>query len=465
MLSSWVMFLRGALSVGLMIVVALAPLPLGSNRDWGWSPLAAVTGALLILQATSATHSSARDFAFFKELLVPAVLVGAVIAWILMQAMGWTPGSWGNPIREASRASLTPDFSISVALEREQALISLLRLLMYVGVFVVAADVCAATRTARKVFAVIVCSAVTYTLYAMIAGVVNQTTVATGISLIVPGDRQFTGPFVNRNNYATYAAIAALTAVAMATRTLGSTRGTVDAESTAQQWRRWLKAFSGRTSLWLAAAAILVVGVLLTGSRGGWACLTLGMMTMMTLLARGRRWQIAAGTLAALLVIAVAMPGGRMLLARLAELAETGEGEMGRQYLFDMTLHAIQLRPLLGWGANSFGSLYTLIQPEPSNLYYDKVHNTYLELAFDLGIPAAGALMIAVGWIAMRCLRGIRERRRDVELCVLGFCASVVVGLDALVDFSLQIPGVTVVYAALLGAAWAQSWGSRRGAT
>jgi hypothetical protein len=40
----------------------------------------------------------------------------------------------------------------------------------------------------------------------------------------------------------------------------------------------------------------------------------------------------------------------------------------------------------------------------------------------------------------------------------IGFAASVVVGIHAAVEFSLQVPAVAVVYAALLGLGVAQSW-------
>jgi O-antigen ligase len=117
---------------------------------------------------------------------------------------------------------------------------------------------------------------------------------------------------------------------------------------------------------------------------------------------------------------------------------------------------------MLGWGMNSFRSLYSVFQTTALSSPFDKAHTTYLELAFDLGVPVATALVLAVVWIAVRCLSGLSERRQERELTGLGVGASVTVGIHALFDFSLQIPGVTIVFAALLGAAWAQSWSSRR---
>jgi hypothetical protein len=39
--------------------------------------------------------------------------------------------------------------------------------------------------------------------------------------------------------------------------------------------------------------------------------------------------------------------------------------------------------------------------------------------------------------------------------------ATLIVGCHALVDFSIQLQGIALLYAALLGAGYAQSWTSR----
>jgi O-antigen ligase len=104
-----------------------------------------------------------------------------------------------------------------------------------------------------------------------------------------------------------------------------------------------------------------------------------------------------------------------------------------------------------------------VFQPVSLTLLFDKAHNTYLELALDLGIPVAVALVLAVAVVAARCAKGFAIRSRDRELPMLGVAATILVGLHALADFSLQIPGMACTYFTLLGLAWNQSWGSRSG--
>ena len=454
-------FLRRLTFFGLVSIAALAPMPFGSNRDWSWSPLAAVVGVLILTQALSRMLSKNGGFASFRGLRMPALLVTAVVAWGLAQAFGWTPPSWENPIRLASLPYLLPSTNHSVALDREQALIGLMRLLTYVSVFILAADLSADPRNARQLIGGVVCSAVFYTLYSTMADVANRMTVATGFTVPTPVDSVFSGPFINRNNYATYAAVAALAALALAIGKIRVGVPSVAVEIAAERWRRRLGALSGGGGLWLLAAAILIMGALLSGSRAGWASLAIGLLFMVALPASGlSRWTVGAATLLGLAALVLLLPAGGMLLRRAATLIEYGD--QGREYLFSLTTDAISLRPLLGWGMNSFQGLFSVFQPAALSATFDKAHNTYFELAFDLGVPAAAALVVAVVWVAVRCLLGILERRRDRELTALGFCASITVGVHALFDFSLQIPAISIVFATLLGAAWAQSWSSRR---
>ena len=80
----------------------------------------------------------------------------------------------------------------------------------------------------------------------------------------------------------------------------------------------------------------------------------------------------------------------------------------------------------------------------------------------ELGIPAALMLFAAIGLLVWRCLIGGIQRYRDSHIPYIAFAASVLVALHATADFSLQIPGLTIVYAALLGIGVAQSWSSQR---
>jgi O-antigen ligase len=92
---------------------------------------------------------------------------------------------------------------------------------------------------------------------------------------------------------------------------------------------------------------------------------------------------------------------------------------------------------------------------------WDRAHNTYLEVLQGLGLIFGTALMAALGLLIFRCLMGAIRRQRNITSAVTGAAAALVVGTHAMVDFSLQIEGVTLTFMALLGAGVAQSESSR----
>jgi len=117
--------------------------------------------------------------------------------------------------------------------------------------------------------------------------------------------------------------------------------------------------------------------------------------------------------------------------------------------------------PALGFGYGTFADSFRLYDQNESGVHYDRAHNTWLENAFELGIPAALALYAAIAGVALTCWRGVRHRHRDWVYPALGVAASLLVGIHALFDFSLQIPAVALLYAFILGIACAQSTSSR----
>jgi O-antigen ligase len=436
--------------------IVLAPVPLGSNRDWSWSPLAAVVGLLLVAATAVAVDRQSRFALLFQRLAVPGVLFVLVLGWAMVQVTGWTPLAWDSPV-SASADLAVPEIRHSVALDREQQFTAVMRLLTYAGVFVLAAFQGSSSRSARSILGSIVLGAVLYTLYAMTADIINRESRFTGISVWIPHEGYFTGTFVNSNNYATYTGVAALTALALG---MGKAFGGGRGESANQRRQRRLAELSGRSGLWFAASLVLAIGVLLSDSRAGCASLGLAFATVVAFSARGR-WRVPLTLATPILLAATALllPRGGDRVDRTAILMAVGDAS--REGLFALTANAISLRPMIGWGMNSFEKLYGVFQPPSLLEYYDKAHNTYLELAFDLGIPAAIALLLAILWIVGRCLKGFLTRGRNRELAGLGFFASVLAGFHALFDFSLQIPAMACTYFAILGVAWAQSWSTR----
>lgn len=126
---------KTAIFSALCIVVALAPLPLGSERPLAWSMLGLAVGALL----AATVFSSFRDLATFqRDLVVPLGLFGVVVVVILLQMTSWTPSSWHNPIWDEASEALGRSLSGAISVDPYLAAVYVLRLLTYAGVFFIA---------------------------------------------------------------------------------------------------------------------------------------------------------------------------------------------------------------------------------------------------------------------------------------------------------------------------------------
>ena len=209
---------------------------------------------------------------------------------------------------------------------------------------------------------------------------------------------------------------------------------------------------------------MLLAAIILSNSRAGLVCSIVGVLTLGLALtlsrvvsSRGARWFTAAVAVVCFLLFAVL---GQSIDQRFTSV---GEATKPRLEVYKITIDAIADAPIVGMGFGSYAQVFQLYRSSHWQLKVParKAHNTYLENAAELGIPAATSLTLSVLALFVICVLGTRRRRRDVVLPAIGVSVSVLLGLHSFVDFSLQIPGIAVSYAFLMGLATAQSFSSR----
>ena len=130
-----------------------------------------------------------------------------------------------------------------------------------------------------------------------------------------------------------------------------------------------------------------------------------------------------------------------------------------------ITVRSILSAPFAGYGYGSFASTFPMFRDSSLDVwhFWDKAHNTYLEVLQGLGLVFGAMLIGSVLVLVVCCLKGAIVRHRDATAQMAAVSASFVVGIHALVDFSLQIQAVTLTYMAVLGAGVAQTIVSRVG--
>jgi O-antigen ligase len=447
-------------------VLLFAAVPMGANRDWAWSPIVVLVGALALWHALGFGiidgHVVRPAERLPLTLLILCFLV--VVAAGIVQISPLVPLSWRAELYARAASVLGHPVEAIVSINADASRAALMKIAACGAIFVMARATCRDRRRARLFLILFLASAVLVTAYGLLMQATNGSCYVFNYSKrsdIAPPGRQFlcalSGTFVNSNSYAAYAGMALVTALGLI-----FSRRPVSAEqsggfATRPSAAAWL---TGGRTVYLAISLLLFGGLLLSESRAGFGATVLGSILLGIVLLRGRwpsrpgvGWALAGAILvgAALVVIA-----GSAFFHKMSNLADLDI--LGRFRIWQLSVTAIGQSPWLGWGLGSFPDLYSLLQPPDLQIGNDKAHSTVLEWLLDLGIPAAMCAFATVLVPVVVCLRGCWRRRTDRYLPAVAFAASMVAILHSVVDFSLQIPAIGFVVSALLGLGWAQAF-------
>ena len=450
---------------GLLALVWLAPLPLGANRPWGWGLLGLGIGALLVMFAAAAYLD--RELVRLDWRRYGALAVGwaIVILWGVLQQSGWTPADWHDPLWGEAEKLLGVAMPGAMTLDPDIGRQSLLHLLTYGGIFLLAIHFGRSRRRARLVLWSLASAGAAYAAYGLIMQLGGFNGVLWYEKWSYPN--MVTSTFVNRNSFATYAGITLIATLALflkETEGAAAARGNID--------RGEIVNIIDNASLGVyvlvTSAIAIVTALLLSQSRAGFGATVVGVIAFAAAMRFARRRRGAATkrpifgmVLGAAFVILVVVSGGG-LMGRLANLASP---EVSRDIFYAMTLEEIGEHPLAGTGLGSYHGEMEMVRDDRLDdfLYtVDRAHNSYLELALELGLPVFVVLLATLAGIAIACLRGLVLRERDVVYPAAGIGATALVALHSTLDFSLQIPAVSAAYALLMGAAFAQSFPTRQ---
>ncbi len=445
---------------GLLAVVALAPLPFASNRPWSWGLLSLTVGVLTVLWAVAALRDPEAVGAPWRRIWPFVVIFAAIVGWIVAQAATWTPEAWHHPLWRQAGEALGAPLAGSVSIDREQTLAALMRLLAYAGVFWLAVQLGRAPARARTIVWTVALAGFAYSVYGLVIEF-------TGSNTILWYQRwayadSLTSTFVNRNAFATYAGLSLVAALGLLLDEIR--RGSGGDLDAAPDLVWWLESLPSRLGALALMALVIGSALLLTHSRGGVLSSLIGIVVLVAgFVAKGGRRPLATGFIAAgaaLFVAAVVGLSGDVVVGRFDQAFDAA---VQRSEVYTLVWTAILDEPWLGAGYGTFEAAFPLIRDASvdTEFVYDKAHNSYLEFAFETGVPAFALMMGLLGALAALCMRGVWRRHHHRVFPCIGVAAAALVATHALVDFGIQIPAVAVTFCLLLGAACAQSWPMR----
>ncbi len=451
-LAEWLNFL---IFFGLLLLIIVSPLPLGSNREWSWSLCAAYAATLGVFWAL-VNFNSNRIFARLPMLVIIG-LFSFVVIWALVQLAGWVPETWKHPLWQMAGSALNEELPGSISLSNEDGWTAVLRLISYALVFFLAWQLGRDSNHARMAFLLISLAGLAYGIFGLYVYWSGNTPVWLCADKQLGHDVRST--FVNRNHFVTWQGLTLLCAIAWFYQKLTrpvvmpyfipKNRDDQVADFLLQSWKP------------LIAILLMVTALVLTHSRGGFLAALAGVLCLFLLLDRRgiqRKALSRSAVVAALVVASLAFHLTSDVVMQRLEDTQVSEEE--RLLIFNDVQRGIAANPMLGYGYGTFADAFRLFDRIESPYHYDRAHNTYLENAFELGLPAAVVFFLALLGLVLLCFRGVRLRQRDWVYPATGVAVSVLVGLHATVDFSLQIPAVAFLYATIMGIACAQSFSS-----
>jgi O-antigen ligase len=446
------------------ILVALvigSPLPLGSVYPLSWWMIAGVTGMLLLAHGAMQLRRGATPMERLGPTWPWLFPFAVAIAWIAIQASSLTPEAWHHPLWQATGAALDTEVIGAISINPFDTVSAAIRLLSYGGIFWLAFRLCHARERAEMAFFALSFAAFAYACYGLIDHF-------TGAQMVLWFPKRYyldsvTSTFVNRNNYATYAGLGLICATGMLIKQLSSSAsGSVEP----RDWLvKLLKLLSSWRGLLLPGWFALITALLLTDSRAGVLSSIAGLAALIAAVAASRtlrRGHVMAigGAIILGAAIFIGYSGGPVA----ERIARTELENEGRPLVYEIARQQIAKRPWLGTGYGTFEEAFRLVQTEQVKGHWDKAHNTYLENALELGVPAALALMLSVLALFVRCIRGVFRRRRDAVYPAIGIGATTLVACHSMVDFGLQIPAITATFVFIMGIAAVQSWPRRHAA-
>jgi O-antigen ligase len=391
-----------------------------------------------------------------KRIRLSAGLFVTVAVWIFLQDVSWVPTAWQHPVWGLASDALGWPVAGRISVDPELTTLALLRLLTAASTFWLALQLSRnATRARLLIWSVVGISA----CYATV-GIFALGFMPNGRLFAEFGPTKFmTSTFVNQNHYVTFAGIGLIAAVAVLLK-LYRQEFRQSGDLLRLKIATLIRTTGSRGALPLAVATVILAALLLTGSRGGIISMLFGLLSLFILNARraGRVGRNEALLVVfAVLLVGIAFVGfGDVLVG---QITAKGLYDPGRHAVLMVTLRSILSAPFLGFGYGTFSTAFPMFRDDSigGSLVWDKAHDTYIEIFQGLGLLFGATLIACVVILVWECVKGARTRRRDATIPAIAASVSVLIGINAFVDFSLQIQAVTLTYMAVLGAGVAQA--------
>jgi hypothetical protein len=439
--------------------LAWVPFWYGSNVLLAWGINALLFPGLAGLYEISLLARRRSHDVGIRHLGLPAASFVVIVLWIFIQVATWVPTPLIHPIWGMAAEALGQPVDGSISVNRDLTNLALLRVITAGSAFWIALQLCRNHNRADRLIGAIAVIAAIYAVYGLIAAKAGELPLLD----ISAADGRVSSTFYNPDSYATYAGLGFIAAAGLVLQAYQ------DRLSTAGSWRHQAASFveaTGQTgAVLLSIGFVILVALLLTGSRGGVVASALGLAALGVAARRQggmhRPESIAPFVFGFVIVAAAVFAFGAVVAGK---IEQGGLSDPNRMAVYLITFRSILDKPLLGFGHGTFRDVFPMYRDHSISVagIWGQAHDTYLEILQGLGLVFGAMLIGIVVLLVLRCLRGARQRQQNVLAPRIATGAACLVGVHALIDFSLQMQAITLTFMTILGCGVAQSVSSRR---
>lgn len=408
----------------LIAIIAIAPIPLGSNRPAFWAAWGVVLGLLAIAYGATLMVGRVDARMTLRQLWPEAACLALLVLYLIVQVLPldrWLPAGWmvQPPLGQHLR---------TLSADPGSTWLTALQFVTFGLLFMLFAAVAVNRRRARRMLFSIM---IIVGAFAII-GIVSLTQGDTLLGFMKTDYLGYaTGTFVNRNSYATFLASGLVIGTAILVGQFQPQPGRP------QPLRQRV------VPLVVTIACLLVIAptLLATGSRMGTVSGLIGVIAVLLLSIRpsrlsGPRAALVVGLVAVAAIVALVLFG----MPLVERLVLTPAVDESRVALHAQIWEQIWQRPWLGYGGGSFASINaTFVRPPLSGaLAWDRTHSTYLALWFEQGLIAGSLPLLIVVLLVIRTATGLgNPSSAGISAATLGVV--IVFAVHSLLDFSAEI--------------------------
>ena len=431
------------------LVVSLAPLPFGSAEPFWGAVWCALLGVALLLGAGGLGSA--------VKLRTPILLLLSVVAvWCVIITLQYLPAGLLTPAGpgwvEAGHILGDHPLVPKLAAYGEIPIAAIVPPLSLVMGLLVGLVFGAEPGFTERIYRWVAVAGLLYAGFSIFSEITNPTMLLWREKIAYV--EALTGTFVNHNTAAVFFGSVAIIWYLLALREL---RRTVDLS----RWREPTYIFNKLKNrnvflLGYALACFFAIATtFMTRSRGG-SLLTIAMIGLVTALyfirelGSARRWLIGLAGFAIASAIVLVAAGGQLT----HQIEARGIYDVGRIDAWRSSLSIVYDHPWLGTGLGTFASVFSAYRNPAAGVWgvWDHAHSTPLELLVEMGVPFSLLVFalwgIMLGFLVRAAIRGTGNRLYVIAGAGIGTLAT----LHSLVDFSLQIPGFSLVCCSLVGA-------------